>query len=546
MFYENVIIGGGPAGIQMAYYLHKANASYIVIEKNAKAGTFFDTYPRNRRLISVNKKFCGDTNNIENVRRYDWNSLLTLQEDDFKCMFGDYTEEYYPDPSKLVEYLNDFVAMYSLNISYNAAVFNVSFNNETSEFVIGLASNDQIRCKKVFVASGLLPNHMIETFKVPDFSSECSNFFFYDTYPKNPEFFKNKSVLIIGGGNAAFETLNYVNNYCKDFTLYGAERFAYNTHYPGNIRSINMPVLDSYYLKLLGNISWSRSSFARDDSRIAELFPDILDGSIFDQYDIVICCTGFKPNLSMFDTSVRINKSERGFPITTPFYESTSCPSLYFIGSLSQEHDYKKGTSAFIHGFRYNCKVLYEHLFSQPKTFEIQQTISVAHKLLHQINHSSILFHRFDYIADYIFVHHDSWTYVCGLPLYLVNNKAFDIHRYTSKPSLYIVQVYLGYNKNVSFKKSFLQPQTGSSLSVRDESVFLHPHINVFTYHDTQWKHEYTLRLPEQAFNKFDSTEQHVNIVTQFFHLIDDHKNDGDLLHTEHFQAMDFMFNMRN
>jgi hypothetical protein len=38
------------------------------------------------------------------------------------------------------------------------------------------------------------------------------------------------------------------------------------------------------------------------------------------------------------------------------------CKNLFFIGSNSQHHDYKKGTSAFIHGFRYNCQYLSRYL----------------------------------------------------------------------------------------------------------------------------------------------------------------------------------------
>ena len=56
---EFIIVGAGPAGLQMGYYLHKSNRSYTILEKGAKAGSFFAQYPRHRRLISINKVYTG-------------------------------------------------------------------------------------------------------------------------------------------------------------------------------------------------------------------------------------------------------------------------------------------------------------------------------------------------------------------------------------------------------------------------------------------------------------------------------------------------------
>ena len=42
----------------------------------------------------------------------------------------------------------------------------------------------------------------------------------------------------------------------------------------------------------------------------------------------------------------------------TPAFESTNVPELFFAGAPTQTLDYKKGQSAFIHGFRYNARTL--------------------------------------------------------------------------------------------------------------------------------------------------------------------------------------------
>ena len=75
MFYENIIIGAGPAGLQAAYFFKKYNINYLVIEKNDLCGSFFNQYPHSGKLISINKIYTGNENKDFNLR-HDWNSLL--------------------------------------------------------------------------------------------------------------------------------------------------------------------------------------------------------------------------------------------------------------------------------------------------------------------------------------------------------------------------------------------------------------------------------------------------------------------------------------
>ena len=54
---DYLVVGAGPAGLQVGYYLEKSNRSYSILEKSEKAGSFFAKYPRHRRLISINKLY---------------------------------------------------------------------------------------------------------------------------------------------------------------------------------------------------------------------------------------------------------------------------------------------------------------------------------------------------------------------------------------------------------------------------------------------------------------------------------------------------------
>lgn len=48
-----------PGGLQLGHLMNNAGRDYIILEKDASAGTFFATHPRHRKLISLNKRFTG-------------------------------------------------------------------------------------------------------------------------------------------------------------------------------------------------------------------------------------------------------------------------------------------------------------------------------------------------------------------------------------------------------------------------------------------------------------------------------------------------------
>ena len=120
--YDYVIVGAGPAGLQMAYFLQKANRRYVVFEAAARAAPFFQQHPRHGRLLSLNKKYNLFEEEEFNMR-HDWNSLLS---DDKDMKFTRYSDELYPQSSDLHSYLNDFADRFQLNIKYNTRVTKVS------------------------------------------------------------------------------------------------------------------------------------------------------------------------------------------------------------------------------------------------------------------------------------------------------------------------------------------------------------------------------------------------------------------------------------
>jgi thioredoxin reductase len=73
---DNIIIGGGPAGVQLGYYFKTDDIEYLILERNELCGSFFNVYPHSGKLISINKRFTGNDNPDFNLR-HDWNSLIS-------------------------------------------------------------------------------------------------------------------------------------------------------------------------------------------------------------------------------------------------------------------------------------------------------------------------------------------------------------------------------------------------------------------------------------------------------------------------------------
>ena len=66
------IVGAGPGGLQVAHSLAgNGSHDFLVFERTHTPGSYFVSYPRHRRLISLNKRFTGRSNPEFNLR-HDW------------------------------------------------------------------------------------------------------------------------------------------------------------------------------------------------------------------------------------------------------------------------------------------------------------------------------------------------------------------------------------------------------------------------------------------------------------------------------------------
>ena len=421
---DYLVIGAGPAGLQLGYFLEQAGRDYRILEAGTTPGMFFRTFPRHRRLISINKPHTGWDNPEINLR-VDWNSLLS---EDPRLLFTRYTERYFPEADDLVRYLADFAAASRLRIQYDTRVVRIT---RDGRFHATDQHGRTYEAKRLIVATGVSKPYIppipgIETAEL------------YGTVSMDPRDFMDQRVLIIGKGNSGFETADNLIETTAVIHVAGPRsiRLAWKSHYVGHLRAINNNLLDTYQLKsqnalldgtieriqrhngsYLVTLSFARANEVKKDLR----------------YDRVIVCTGFRFDASIFadDCRPELIIHDR-FPAQTSEWESTNVPDLYFAGTLMQVRDYKKSTGGFIHGFRYGVRALHRMLerkyygIAWPHCSLPADPQALMEAVIARVNRTSALWQQFAFLCDLIVITRDGEArYYEELPLDYVHESDF-------------------------------------------------------------------------------------------------------------------------
>jgi len=408
--YDYLIIGAGPAGVQLGYFLEKNNRDYLIVDRADGAGAFFRNFPRHRLLISINKVYTG-TDNWEANYRWDWNSLIC---DNEELLFKNYTKKYFPDASILPKYMQDFADHYQLNIKYNTTVTAVK-KNEEDHFVLIDSDGNELTSKRLIVATGIFKPYIPN---IPGVEL-CENYVDHDI---DPEKYANKRVLVVGKGNSAFETADNLVETTTAIHVCSPDpvKFAWQTHYVGHLRAINNNFLDTYQLKSQNTvIDATINKIEKDGDQLAVhlSYTHASGQTAVVKYDNVIFCTGFRFDNSIYegDCKPALMHMDK-FPAQTSEWESENVQDMYFAGTLMQACDYKKTMSGFIHGFRQNVQVLANilelkyHDKSLPSDALEATPEAVTNHVIDRVNHGASMFLQPAFLCDAMVVDEETKT----------------------------------------------------------------------------------------------------------------------------------------
>ena len=413
--HEYIVVGAGPAGLQMSYFLEMAGRDYLCLEAKSCACSFFVDQPRGRTLISFNKKHNWFQEPDFNLR-YDWNSLLTH---DFSFPFDPYSDDLYPHADTIVKYMGDFAEHFKLKIQYNTKVDSIiPLNNGADGFHVTDESGEQYWCRVLIVGTGAV------TPDVPDVEGiELAEG--YENWALDTERFNNTRVIVMGVGNSAFEIANHLAGHASTLQVFTGGRLltlAWQTHWGGSLRSINNTMLDMVHLKMphvVVGAEVTKIEKMADGKLLVSYKEDFphwaVPGTMYlsGVYDHVLRATGWKyvaPD--WFPEQKPAISANSKFAVVGPNGES-SIPNLYFIGVAGSNGE-KKSTYGFISGFRYMIRTVFNlmedryHGIQYPRTtFRLESEDDLCELVDHMIDRistNSSLYTMWSALSDVIVI----------------------------------------------------------------------------------------------------------------------------------------------
>lgn len=453
---HTIIVGAGPAGLQLGYFLEQRNRDYLIIEAKSTAGAFFASQPRHETLLSINKRFNWFSEEEYNLR-HDWNSLLT---DDYSHLFQEYSKELYPKASALYRYLMDFAEKFALKIQYDTRIRLIEqAHGGDDRFLLTDHEGRRYGCTCLVMATGVVGP------QIPDDIEGIELAEGYEDHDTDVARYENKRVAIIGRGNSAFEVANYLAPHAAIIHIAldnQPVKLAWQTHFVGDLRAINNTVLDMYQLKSLHSsigISIKKISRREDGVLLADIENEVphweTPGTIRAQlaYDYIIRCTGWRyVDNDLFAPEVAPETDAKSkYPVLSSCWEST-VPGLFFAGAATAARD-RRAASGFIHGFRYNTRTLFHLLderyqgvpFPRDSTSvaDLDDLLSLADRILQRVSTTSALYQQNGFLCDVILSSAEGAAWYRELPLGYV----LEGDRFRAQPIFFTVTLEYGFHR---------------------------------------------------------------------------------------------------
>ncbi|MEP4199134.1 MAG: NAD(P)-binding domain-containing protein [Aliishimia sp.] len=373
--FTDIIIGGGPGGLNMALEFEKRGIDYRLLEAADCVGGQWNRFPVCGELISLNKKYVPGDDHYYKMR-YDWHTLSTITPEDAQAdpnlLFTEWTSKHWPSARLYHKYLQ-YVAK-SMGVAaktrFNSRAVKVSRNDE--HFIIEVEDGAVFTCDRLFSATGttvpIVPD-------IKGLSPETCTF--YGDYDPEvaKERYRNKTVVVVGRGNSAFEIAHNLIDITAETRVVtrSVPSFARQSHNVHDLRSQVSDVFDLMQLKSNNNITSDRIvevSRVEDGPHAGRLLVTFETACVHwtparwmkrTGYvdDIIIAC-GFNYTVSnVFDQqTVKPEMCEKGrYCLLNESWESRNVPGLYFVGTPMRIND-PNAASGFVHGFRCNIQAL--------------------------------------------------------------------------------------------------------------------------------------------------------------------------------------------
>ena len=313
--YDTLVIGGGQAGLSVAYFLRRHKLAYLILDDQEKAGgSWLQT----------------------------WDNLKLFSPTDYSSLSGwrmPKGENEYPTKDEFISYLKEYEARYNIPVQRNSKVISVTKEND----VFRVETDQGVFYSKTLVsATGTAQQPFIPVY--PNQALFLGAQLHSSNY-KNSNHLIDKKVLIIGGGNSGAQVLAEVSKvaYTQWVTLETPYflpddidgRYLFNA---ATQKFLGKPINNTSEIKAsLSNIVMVESvkeARHRNVLHARRPFTSFYEAGVIwedgnkEPFDVVIWCTGFKANLEHLK-ALNIIENNR---IKTKYTRSVLEPKLWLVG----------------------------------------------------------------------------------------------------------------------------------------------------------------------------------------------------------------------
>lgn len=357
--YDVVVVGSGPGGLQASHALSGLGVRHAVISSDRAPGGMFRRFPIYERLISWTKPDAPAERGTREYELYDHNSLIG--ESGARALVPEFMDRSYDVPSRaeMEAALQTFAERARVRVRYGCEWG--ATRREGDGFALE-TSDGEYRSRFVVYAIGMTKRW------IPEIPGAEFATHYVETGPAAA--YRGKRVVIIGKRNSGFEIASGLLPWAKELILVSPRPVKIDVLPQSPLRLRYLQPYEEYVRGGAG--SYVVDAAIERVERSNGALRVVADGTTWPgrlefEADEVILATGFKvPLRDLRELDVATVLNDR-VPALTPFFESVSAPGIFFAGnaSVGSKGPRKHGVtpnSTSVNGFRYNARVLAEHL----------------------------------------------------------------------------------------------------------------------------------------------------------------------------------------
>ncbi|GGG47188.1 ArsO family NAD(P)H-dependent flavin-containing monooxygenase [Bizionia arctica] len=313
--YDTLIIGGGQAGLSVAYFLRRYKLNYLVLDDHQKAGgSWLET----------------------------WDSLKLFSPTEFSSLSGWGMPKginEYPDKAEFISYLEQYELRYKIPVKRPVKVLSIVKENT----IFKVETNKGVFYSKTVVSA----TGTAQAPFVPDYPNRevFLGTQMHSSEYRSPGNFTGKNVLIVGGGNSGAQVLAEVSKVAQTQWVTLKEpsflpddidgRYLFNDAtdtFHGKTGTTNAGTKATLSdIVMIESVKEARGRGVLHAKRMFHSFYEkgvIWEDGTKSTYDMVIWCTGFRANLKyLAPLGIVVNNR-----IETTYTRSVIEPNLWLVG----------------------------------------------------------------------------------------------------------------------------------------------------------------------------------------------------------------------